>query len=122
MYTLSNKSLKKLEGVNPSLVQVVKRAIELSSVDFGITEGLRTIERQRMLLASGKSQTMKSKHIVGRAVDVVAWINGSISWYWKWYIEIAEAMKQAAKELGVEIEWGGDWKFRDGVHFQLKDR
>jgi len=122
MNKLSNKSLSKLEGVNLSLVNVVKRAIELSSVDFGVTEGLRTVERQRMLFNAGKSQTMKSKHIVGRAVDLVAWINGSISWDWKWYIEIDKAMKQAAKDLGVEIEWGGEWKtLKDGVHFQLKD-
>jgi len=123
MYSLSEKSINRLEGVNSSLVQVVKRAIELTTIDFGVTEGLRTVERQKELFATGKSQTMKSKHIVGRAVDLVAMPNGRVSWEWKYYIHIATAMKQAAKELGVDIEWGGDWTtLKDGVHFQLKDK
>lgn len=122
MNTLSDKSIRKLNGVNPLLVSVVKRAIEISSVDFGVTEGLRSFERQREMVRTKKSQTMNSKHLTGRAVDLVAWINGTISWEWKYYVEIAKAMKQAAKELNVDIEWGGDWKsLRDGVHFQLKD-
>ena len=121
MNTLSDKSIRKLSGVNPLLVNVVKRAIEISSVDFGVTEGLRSFERQREMVRTKKSQTMNSKHLTGRAVDLVAWINGTISWEWEYYVEIAKAMKQAAKELNVNIEWGGDWKFRDGVHFQLKD-
>lgn len=123
MYSLSEKSINKLEGVNSSLVQVVTRAIEITTIDFGVTEGLRTVERQRELFDAGKSQTIKSKHIVGRAVDLVAMPNGRISWEWKYYIHIATAMKQAAKELGVDIEWGGDWtSIKDGVHFQLKDK
>jgi hypothetical protein len=66
---------------------------------------------------------MKSKHIVGKAVDLVAMPNGRISWEWKYYVHIATAMKQAAKELDIAIEWGGDWvSFKDGVHFQLKDK
>lgn len=123
MYSLSEKSINKLDGVNSFLVQVVKRAIELSTIDFGVTEGLRTVERQKELFATGKTQTMKSKHLVGRAVDLVAMPNGRVSWEWKYYIHIATAMKQAAKELGVDIEWGGDWTtIKDGVHFQLKDK
>lgn len=122
MNTLSDKSIRKLSGVNPLLVNVVKRAIEISSVDFGVTEGLRSFERQREMVRTKKSQTMNSKHLSGRAVDLVAWVNGSISWEWEYYEEIAKAMKQAAKELNVVIEWGGDWKtLKDGVHFQLKD-
>lgn len=122
MYSLSEKSINKLEGVDSSLIKVVKRAIEITTIDFGVTEGLRTVERQRELFAAGKSQTMKSKHLVGRAVDLVAMPNGRVSWEWKYYTHIATAMKQAAKELGIDIEWGGDWKtLKDGVHFQLKD-
>ena len=123
MNVLSKKSLSKLDGVNSSLVSVVKRAIEISVVDFGVTEGLRTLERQKEMVRTKKSQTMNSKHLTGRAVDLVAWVNGSISWEWKYYIDISNAMKYAAKELGVNIEWGGDWKtLKDGVHFQLKDK
>lgn len=122
MYKLSERSLDKMKGVNPLLVQIVKRAIEITTIDFGVTEGLRTLERQKELVESGKSQTMNSKHLKGRAVDLVAMPNGRVSWELKYYKHIAVAMKQAASELGVQIEWGGDWvSFIDAVHFQLKD-
>jgi peptidoglycan L-alanyl-D-glutamate endopeptidase CwlK len=119
-FTLSQKSLEKLTGVKPQLISVVKRALEISMIDFKILEGLRTLERQVMLFKSGKSQTMNSRHITGDAVDLGAIIDGVISWEWKYYEQIAHAMKQASKELNIHIEWGGDWKtFKDGVHFQL---
>jgi len=123
MFELSDKSLDKMKGVNPSLLAVVKKAIELSPVDFGVSEGLRTVERQKELFKAGKSQTMKSRHIVGEAVDVVAYVNGKVDWTWKYYEQIAVAMKEASKELGIVIEWGGDWvSFKDGVHFQLSKK
>jgi peptidoglycan L-alanyl-D-glutamate endopeptidase CwlK len=119
-FTLSQESLEKLTGVKPELINVVKRALEISSIDFKVLEGLRTLERQVMLVKSGKSQTMNSRHITGDAVDLGAIINGVIDWNWKYYEQIAHAMKQAGKELNITIEWGGDWKtFKDGVHFQL---
>jgi len=121
MFKLSDKSIAKMKGVDPALVAVVKKAIEISPIDFGVTEGLRSVERQKELFKAGKSQTLKSRHIIGEAVDLVAYINGKVDWTWKYYEQIAVAMKQASKELGIAIEWGGDWiNFRDGVHFQLK--
>ncbi len=119
-FKLSQKSLDRMSGVHPDLIKVVKRAIELTQVDFGITEGLRTVERQKQLVAEGKSQTMKSRHITGHAVDVVAYADGKISWEWKLYEQISKAFKQASADVGVPIEWGGDWKsLKDGPHFQL---
>ncbi|WP_273761553.1 M15 family metallopeptidase [Aeromonas hydrophila] len=119
-FKLSQKSLDRMSGVNPDLTKVVKRAIELTTVDFGITEGLRTVERQKQLVAEGKSQTMKSRHITGHAVDVVAYVDGKVSWEWKLYEQISKAFKQASADVGVPIEWGGDWKsLKDGPHFQL---
>lgn len=119
-YKLSARSIDKLNGVHADMVKVVKRAIEITSVDFSVTEGLRSIERQKELVAKGASKTMKSRHITGHAIDVAAFIDGKISWDWKYYENIADAMKQAAKEVGVNIEWGGDWvSFKDGPHFQL---
>ena len=119
MFKLSNKSLDRLKGVNPDLVKVVKRAIELTEVDFSVGEGLRTIERQKELVAKGASQTMKSRHLTGHAVDLYAFVDGSVSWEWKYYAKISEAVMKAEKELGVDVEWGGNWKMKDGPHFQL---
>ena len=122
MFYLSEKSLATLKGVDASLVAVVKLAITLTKVDFKVGEGLRTVQRQRELVAQGKSKTMRSKHIEGKAVDLWAIVDGKVSWEWKYYEEIAKAMKQAAKQLKVNLVWGGDWKtFRDGVHFQIGD-
>lgn len=119
-FSFSERSEKNLQGVNPALIAVVRRALELSPVDFGITEGLRTMERQREMVRTGKSQTLKSRHLTGHAVDVVAYLGANISWEWKYYEQIAAAFKQAGKELGTVIEWGGDWKtLKDGPHFQL---
>jgi peptidoglycan L-alanyl-D-glutamate endopeptidase CwlK len=122
-YRFSQRSEKNLVGVNPALIAVVRRALELSPVDFGITEGLRSRERQKQMVAAGASQTMNSRHLTGHAVDVVAYLGSNISWDWKYYEQIAIAFKQAGAELGTPIEWGGDWKtLKDGPHFQLTFR
>ena len=119
-YKLGKRSLSNLEGVHPDLVKVVNRAIELTQVDFTVIEGLRTKERQAQLLKEKKTTTMNSRHITGHAVDIAAWVNDTISWDWKYYHQIADAMKKASKELNIDTEWGGDWKkFPDGPHFQL---
>ncbi|CAI2057953.1 Uncharacterised protein [Serratia quinivorans] len=122
-FRFSKRSEGNLEGVNPALVAVVRRSLELSPVDFGITEGLRSRERQKQMVAAGASQTMNSRHLTGHAVDVVAYLGSNISWEWKYYEQIAAAFKQAGAELGTAIEWGGDWKtLKDGPHFQLTFR
>ena len=112
-FKLSQRSLSKLEGVDPRLVAVVKRAIELTKVDFGVTEGLRTVERQKELVAAGKSQTMASKHIEGRAVDLVAYVGSDIAWELNLYDDICDAMAIAARELDVAIKWGAAWSEGD---------
>ncbi|WP_075685104.1 M15 family metallopeptidase [Serratia marcescens] len=122
-FCFSPRSEKNLRGVHPDLVCVVRRALALSDVDFGITEGLRTPERQRQLVAAGKSQTQNSRHLTGHAVDVFAYPTPAGSWEWKYYAQISAAFKQAAAELNIPIEWGGDWKtLKDGPHFQLPHR
>ena len=97
-YQLSQKSLDRLKGVDERLAKVVKRAIQISKQDFAVNEGLRTIERQRQLVKSGASQTMNSRHIGGFAVDLVPVVDGKISWDWRYFYAIAEAMQAAAKE------------------------
>ena len=112
-FKLSKRSIGKLDGVDAGLVAVVKRAIELTKVDFGVTEGLRSVETQRSYVAAGKSQTMKSKHLDGRAVDLVAYIGSSVSWELNLYDDIANAMRVAAIELDVAIKWGAAWSVGD---------
>ena len=112
-FRLSQRSLSRLEGVKPELVSVVKRAIQITAVDFGVTEGLRSIETQRKYVTQGKSQTMNSKHLTGDAVDLVAYIDGQISWELNVYDNIADAMKQAAEEYNVALRWGAAWNIPD---------
>lgn len=109
-----------LRGVHPDLVAVVEKAISISDQDFTVLEGIRSIDRQEELVATGKSKTMNSRHLTGHAVDLAPW---PISWDWDKFYPIADAMKEAAADLGVDIEWGGDWtSFPDGPHFQLSWR
>ena len=121
---LSEKNLAKLSGAHPDLQKVIKHAAALSSIDFTILEVVRTIARQKELVAKGASQTMKSRHIpsggFSHAVDIAPLDGGQVSWAWPLYYKLAEVIKQAAKEVNVPIEWGGDWHtFKDGPHWQL---
>lgn len=119
-FTLSKRSRARLVGVHPALIAVVERALELTPVDFTITEGLRSVTRQKALKAAGASKTMNSRHLTGHAVDVAALIEGQVRWDWPLYGRIAAAFKQAALELDTPIIWGGDWTtLRDGPHFEL---
>lgn len=120
MNKFSKSSIAKLSGVHPALILVVSRALLYSPVDFGITEGLRTLERQKILKAEGKSQTLNSRHLHGCAVDVVAYVNGKISWDLSYYKQIAEAFEKASLELNIPIISGINWKtLVDGPHHEL---
>ena len=122
---LSEKSLIKLQGAHPDLRKVIERAAALSPIDFTILEVVRTVARQKELVAKGASKTMKSRHLVGadgfsHAVDIAPLDGGQVSWAWPTYFKLAPVIKQAAREVGVPIEWGGDWRtFKDGPHWQL---
>lgn len=145
-YKLSQTSLNRLATVHPDLQSIVKLAIEITEVDFGVTQGLRTRDDQMRLYGQGRTQaqmsaaglnpayakpnmqrvtwTMNSNHMTGRAVDLVPYINGRVEWdnngrlgLWP---KIANAMKLAAAELGIPLIWGGDWtKTVDRPHFEL---
>ena len=112
-FKLSRRSLDRLEGVNDDLVAVVKFAINATKTDFGVIQGLRTIEQQKELVAKGASKTMKSKHLDGNAVDLMAYINGRGSWELNLYDDLADAMKEGAQMAGVAIRWGAAWHIDD---------
>jgi peptidoglycan LD-endopeptidase CwlK len=136
MMILNPRSEKNLTGVHDKLVAVVRLAATITEIDFIVTEGLRTVERQKELYAKGASTTMNSKHLTGHAVDLAAVIGTEVRWDWSCYYKLAEAMKQAAEDLGVDVKWGGNWKllsltrapinarilsksFPDGPHFEI---
>jgi peptidoglycan L-alanyl-D-glutamate endopeptidase CwlK len=117
---LGSRSLSRLEGVHPDLVRVVKQAAAISNLDFTVLEGLRTLDRQRKLLAEGASRTMKSRHLTGHAVDLAPLIDGKVSWDWPLYHRLAKIVKSAAADEKVPLQWGGDWRaFKDGPHWEL---
>lgn len=136
MYTLSARSRRNLEGVHPKLVDVVRRALEITQQDFTVVEGLRSLETQKAYVAKGVSKTMRSYHLqqkdgYGHAVDLYPYYNGSVQVEapFSRYKMIADAMLAAAKELGVVVTWGADWdrdgdtsdhSFIDSPHYQLE--
>jgi len=124
-FNLSARSLQRLEGVHPRLVEIVKLALQRTAVDFTVVEGLRTPARQREMVDQGKSQTLNGLHLVqpdgyAHAVDLAPLVGGAIPWNdWEEFRRLADVVKACAAELGVPVEWGGTWKMRDGPHFQL---
>jgi len=115
---LTARDIQRLSGVHPDMVRVITRARQ--HADFIVTEGMRTVERQRQLVAAGASQTMNSRHLTGHAVDLAALVAGGVRWDWPLYTALGAAVKRAAVEEQVAITWGGDWKMRDGPHFELE--
>ena len=112
-FKLSNRSLSRLEGVDERLIEVVKHAITVTKTDFGVICGLRTIEEQEALVAKGASKTMKSKHLTGHAVDLMAYIGSRGSWELNLYDDLADAMQEGAKAVGVGVCWGAAWHIPD---------
>ena len=130
-HKLGTRSLSRLRGVHPDLVKIVKRAIKISSIDFTVLEGRRTLTRQKVLKASGASKTLRSRHLTGHAVDLAPWANGGIDWHdYAKFCQVGHAMRVAAMDYGYEITWGagkmygGAWSnsFNDMPHFQLSWR
>lgn len=138
-FVLGQRSKENLVGVHPVLVMIVKRALELSPVDFFVDCGVRTPERQAELYAQGRTKpgpivtwTLKSNHFVnprtgfGHAVDLVPL---PIDWKnLKAFDAVAKAMFAAAAEMKMTIRWGADWDQdgnprergeSDSPHFEL---
>lgn len=120
------KSLERLGTIHPDLARAIERAVRLSEVDIAILEGVRSLERQRKLLASGATKTLRSRHLphardgLARAVDIAPVVDGEVRWDWPLYHRLAAVVKNAAVQENVPVEWGGDWRtFKDGPHWQL---
>ena len=118
MWKLSNRSKSRLVGVHPKLVEVVTKSLEYSPYDFGVTFGVRDLETQKKLVAAGRSQTMKSKHLIeddgySHAVDVVGYVDtgdgAEVCWELPIYDKIADAFKKASEEIGLTLRWGCAW-------------
>lgn len=119
-WTLSARDLQRLTGVHESIRRVLVRAARDGAPRFAVIEGLRTVKRQRELVAAGASKTMRSRHIHGFAVDIAPIIGGKISWDWPAFYPLAAAIKKAAAAERVTLNWGGDWRtFKDGPHWEL---
>ena len=108
-FKLSRRSLDRLEGIDERLQAVVKMAITLTKTDFGVVQGLRTLDEQKELVAKGASKTLKSKHLEGKAFDIMAFVNSRASWELNLYDDLADAIKEAAINLNVPICWGAAW-------------
>jgi peptidoglycan L-alanyl-D-glutamate endopeptidase CwlK len=111
---------ERLASIHPRLADVVRRAATYLPYELLVVEGIRTLARQRELVAKGASKTLKSRHLTGHAVDLAPILDGEARWDWPLFAPLAAAMKRAAEELDTRIVWGGDWRtFKDGPHFEL---
>jgi peptidoglycan L-alanyl-D-glutamate endopeptidase CwlK len=108
-----------LVGVDPRLAVIAGRALGKTPIDFVIIDGVRTEAEQREMVRTGASKTMNSKHLTGRAIDIMAWLNGKGRWEPELYQRIWPAFEAAAGELGLELVWGGSWGW-DWGHIELK--
>lgn len=120
MLSLSFKSQEKLKEVHPDIQKVINRYLEIGDIPIAIIEGKRDLVTQKKYVQSGVSQTLRSRHLTGHAIDLVPLVDGKPSFAWPVYFKLAPQIKKAAKDVSVPLEWGGDWvNFKDGPHWQL---
>lgn len=120
MFNLNVRSEKNLSGVHPDLVKVIRQASQESELEFIITEGVRTKEKQGQLVKAGASQTMNSRHLTGHAVDIAVVVGKEIRWDWPLYEKVSKTILDCAAKLKIAVVWGGGWKtLKDGPHYEL---
>ena len=117
-FKLSTRSIDRMSGIEPDLIEMVKTAITLTKVDFGVTCGMRTLAEQEALVAKGASKTMKSKHLEGRAVDLVAYVGSNVTWSLNMYDDLADAMAEASRKHGIPLKWGAAWTVGNIADYQ----
>lgn len=127
MFKFSKRSVNNLVGVHPDLVRVAYRSLQLTDIDFVVIDGTRTAAEAAANLAKGTSQTKHSKHLLGRAIDLNPCKDGVIysgdtPKNYLYFDQLSIWVLKAAKELGVPVEWGGNWRtWQDRYHYQLPD-
>lgn len=128
VFTFGTASRSKFRGVHPELIRVAERAIQMSPVDFGVSEGVREYDRQVELVEQKKSTTLHSKHLIqptgfAHAIDVFAYVNGKSNYTTKYYGPIVQAFIEAGTALGIQLRFGHLWKdFTDSVHIELSEK
>lgn len=120
-FKFGTRSKRNLAEVHPDLQRLCQRALALSPVDFGIVDGVRTTAEQKRNLAKGVSQTLRSRHLTGHAIDFAVVKNGNLDFYdIPLFRKVMDAFSKASKELGIPIVRGGDWKtLKDFGHIEL---
>ena len=119
-FTLTSADERKLVGVNSRLVSVVRGVALIAPVRFKVVEGMRTMTRQRQLLKEGKTKTLSSKHLIGRAVDIAPIVDGKVSWDWKHFTPLVSCARAVSADLGVPLVFGYDWGW-DAPHWEMKE-
>ena len=109
-FNWSSRSLRNLQGVHPDLIAVANEALRITQKDFMVIDGVRTIQEQRLLFKKGKSQTMRSRHLTGHAIDIVPY---PVSWDFDDFYPLGNAFIKAAKNMDVPVRWGGNWRETD---------
>jgi len=130
-FNFSKKSLNRLQGVHPDLVRLCKEVIKVSPIDFGIAQGVRTMQEQRELYAQGRTKpgpivtwTLDSDHLIqkdgyGHAIDFACYIGDQLTWAEKYYDEVSDVFQKKADELGLKIDRGSTWKRKDRPHIAI---
>lgn len=134
-YKFGTSSLEKLHTCEPMLIELANEAIKRSQIDFGIAEGYRTPERQKLLYDAGKSKidgiNRRGKHNYNpsKAFDIFAYVNGRASWDERYLAYIGGVITSVASIMEIPIRWGGNWdsdgviitdqSFIDLPHFEL---
>lgn len=120
-FKLSSRSESNLNGVDERLVKVIRRALEISSADFAVIEGLRSMKKQEENVRKGVSKTMASRHLTGHAVDILpSAIKPGMNWDLKYFMPVLAAIKQAGDELGVPLRFGINWKSDPSLPIETK--
>lgn len=139
MLRFGKASKRRLATVAKELQHLAEEALAVEIIDFSVTDGRRSKERQNQYFAEGKSKVQwpDSHHNVlepddlAEAFDLTPFVNGALSYDKTHCCVLAGVILTKAKELGLKIRWGGNWDrdlepitdqdFQDLVHYELVD-